>query len=89
MLVVYVICACIFGVIADMQLMDRRVLLAIGVALWSLATMLAGLAHNVQQLIFFRALVGVGEAAYMTIVPPMISDFYPKSERNMAYAIFN
>mmetsp|Transcript_33126 Transcript_33126/g.77520 ORF Transcript_33126/g.77520 Transcript_33126/m.77520 type:complete len:481 (-) Transcript_33126:18-1460(-) len=89
MLGVYMVSAVIFGVMADRQIMDRRLLLAMGVALWSVATMLAGVAQDLQQLILFRSLVGVGEAAYMTIVPPMLSDFYPRSERNAAYAIFN
>ena len=39
-------------------------------------------------LIIFRSLVGVGEAAYGTISPPLISDFYPIKDRNVAYGIF-
>jgi len=35
-----------------------------------------------------RSLVGVGEAAYGTISPPMLSDFYPFRERNVVYGIY-
>lgn len=88
MVVVYMICAPIFGFIADHDLVDRRLILAFAVVFWSLATGLAGLAHDLGTLIALRSLVGVGEAAYTTIVPPMIADFYPPHERNAAFTIF-
>lgn len=68
--------------------MDRRLILAGGIAFWSLATALAGFAQDLTQLILFRSLVGVGEAAFATIASPMIADFYPGSQRNRAYTIF-
>jgi len=37
---------------------------------------------------FFRTLVGVGEAAYATITPALLSDFYPPNSRNKALTIF-
>ena len=78
----------IFGYIADKELVDRRNLLAGAVVLWSLATAAAGLAQNLTQLVLLRSLVGVGEAAYSTIAPPMISDFFPLVDRNIAYGIY-
>lgn len=88
MIFVYMICAGIFGYIADKNVWDRRYILAAAVVLWSLATALAGLAQNLTQLVLLRSLVGVGEAAYSTIAPPMISDFFPHADRNIAYAIY-
>jgi MFS family permease len=35
-----------------------------------------------------RSLVGVGEAAYVVIATPMIADFFPSKERNVALGIF-
>jgi MFS family permease len=58
------------------------------VAFWSLATALAGFAQNLTQLVLLRSLVGVGEAAYGTIAPPFISDFFPPHERNIAFGFF-
>lgn len=89
MIVVYIICAVIFGQCADKQMLDRRAILAFGVILWSVATALAGFSQNLWQLVLFRALVGVGEAAYSTVALPMIADFFPPKDRIKAYTIFN
>lgn len=88
MIFVYMIFAGIFGYVADKDFVDRRYILAGSVVLWSLATALAGLAQNLTQLVLFRSLVGVGEAAYSTIAPPMLSDYFPHADRNIAYAIY-
>eukprot|EP01041_Mallomonas_annulata_P009591 gene9591-19934_t len=88
MVFVYMVFAVIFGWISDKQLMDRRVLLATAVIFWSISTSLAGVAKNIQELVLLRSLIGVGEAAYATIVPPMIADFFPIHERNVAFGIF-
>jgi MFS family permease len=88
MIGVYMIFAMIFGWMGDRNIIDRRYILAGGIAFWSLATALAGLAQNLEQLIILRSLVGVGEAAYATIGPPMISDFFPHRDRNVAFGIY-
>ncbi len=49
------------GRIAD--LVPRRALLTFAVAMWSLGTILCGLAHSFAALFAARLLVGVGEAA--------------------------
>jgi len=89
MILVYMVAALFFGWIADMRILDRRLILAGGIASWSLVTALAGVSQSFGQLLVFRSLIGVGEAAYMTIVPPMIADFYPIADRNMAYLVFS
>eukprot|EP00928_Gymnodinium_smaydae_P041695 TRINITY_DN28182_c0_g1_i1.p1 TRINITY_DN28182_c0_g1~~TRINITY_DN28182_c0_g1_i1.p1 ORF type:complete len:474 (-),score=72.67 TRINITY_DN28182_c0_g1_i1:19-1440(-) len=88
MVLVYMVSAVIFGWLNDKQVVDRRVLLAGGVLFWSFATMLAGFAWNLVSLVAFRALVGVGEAAYTTIAPALISDFYPHEDRSRAFSAF-
>lgn len=88
MIVVFMIFAMIFGTITDRQWLDRRFVLCAGIIVWSAATSLAGLANNLVQLVCIRSMVGVGEAAYGTIAPPMLSDFYPDNERNVAYGIY-
>ena len=64
MIVIYMIFAVIFGVLSDKEIFDRRVLLFVAIVSWSLATASAGLATNLAELIAFRSLVGIGEAAY-------------------------
>jgi len=86
-LIVYLIAAPIFGRLGDRG--SRPKPIAIGVFLWSLATGLSGLARNYLQLLGARALVGIGEAAYGTIAPSLLADFFDKRTRGRAFAIFN
>mmetsp|Transcript_41770 Transcript_41770/g.120664 ORF Transcript_41770/g.120664 Transcript_41770/m.120664 type:complete len:488 (+) Transcript_41770:33-1496(+) len=88
MVVVYMVCAMAFGIIADRHILNRTTIVAAAVVLWSMASALASLSHNIWQLVFFRSLVGVGEAAFGTIAGPMISDLYPPWQRTMAFAIY-
>jgi MFS transporter, Spinster family, sphingosine-1-phosphate transporter len=57
-------------------------------AFWSLATAAAGLARNFAQLVAARAGVGVGEAAYTTIAPSLLADYFPVERRGRTFAIF-
>ena len=70
------------------RIASRKVLIAIGVALWSLATGAAALAVGFWTFCLARALVGVGEAAYATISPALLSDFYAPAKRNRILTIF-
>jgi len=70
---------------------DRRArprLIALGVGIWSLATALSGFAVSYLTLLAARAVVGVGEAAYGTIAPAMLADYYPAERRGRIMAIF-
>lgn len=84
--IVYMITSPIFGGLADK--MSRTHLIAGGVALWSLATAAAAFATGFKTFFLARALVGVGEAAYATISPALLSDFYPPERRNRVLTIF-
>jgi len=83
---VYMIASLYFSSLADR--FPRKILIASGVALWSLATALASLATGFWSFLIARALVGVGEAAYATLAPAMLSDFYPPEKRNRILTIF-
>jgi MFS family permease len=82
----YMLFAPIFGVLADR--MSRWVLIAIGVAVWSLASGASGLATGFVMLLLTRILVGVGEAVYGPAAPALISDIYPVSRRGSVLAWF-
>jgi MFS family permease len=86
-LVVYSIVAPLFGAWGDRG--SRPRLIAIGVFLWSLATLLSGLADNYPQLFAARALVGVGEAAYVAIAPALLADSFPAASRGRVFAVLN
>jgi MFS family permease len=85
-LVVYTLLAPVFGALGDRR--SRPRLIAIGVACWSFATALSGFAVNFLTLFAARAAVGVGEAAYVTIAPSLLSDYFPIRLRGRVMAIF-
>lgn len=85
--VVYTLACPVFGSLAERG--NRPRLLAIGVALWSLATVAAAFADGFAMLLMTRALVGIGEAAFITISPSMIADLFPPERRNRALTVLN
>jgi len=40
------------------------------------------------QLMIARSCVGIGEAAYATISPALLSDYFPRAQRGRAFAVF-
>jgi MFS family permease len=66
----------------------RRALIVLGVLVWSLATIATGLARDAATLIAARAVVGVGEASYVTIAPIVIDDVAPAGRKGSWLAIF-
>ncbi|HXA35061.1 MAG TPA: MFS transporter [Steroidobacteraceae bacterium] len=85
-LIVYTLTAPIFGALGDRR--SRPRLIALGVACWSFATALSGFAGSYLTLFAARASVGVGEAAYVTIAPSLLSDYFPLRQRGRVMAIF-
>lgn len=85
-IVVYALTSPVFGSLGDRR--RRPPLIALGVAVWSLATGLAGFARGFWTLFFARSAVGVGEAAYGTIAPAILSDFFPIERRGRVFAVF-
>lgn len=85
-IVVYSLTSPIFGRLGDRR--ARPPLIALGVAVWSIATGLAGFARGFWSLFFTRSTVGVGEAAYGTIAPAMLSDLFPLERRGRIFAVF-
>jgi predicted MFS family arabinose efflux permease len=83
---VYMVFAPIFGGLAAKG--SRTRVIGLGVAIWSVATALGGLAANYGQLLAARAAVGVGEAAYGTIAPAVLADVFPERMRGRIFAVF-
>ncbi len=85
-IVVYTFTSPLFGILGDRG--SRPRLLALGVGIWSVATALAGRATGFVSLFLARSAVGIGEAAYGTISPGLLADYYPKSRRGRVFAVF-
>src|SRR6266513_1981551 len=85
-LIVYTLTAPVFGTLGDTR--SRNRLLSLGVAIWSFATALAGLARSYAGLFAARAAVGIGEAAYGTISPALLADYFPRERRGRVFAVF-
>lgn len=82
----YFLTAPVFGYLGDR--VSRKWLIAFGVAVWSIGTVLGGMAHGFIAMLTFRVIVGVGEASYGTLSPGWIADLYPTEKRNQALAWF-
>jgi MFS family permease len=85
-LVVYLLTSPLFGTLGDR--MPRMRLIAFGVALWSLATAIGGLVGSFVALFAARAAVGIGEAAYATISPAVLADYFAPATRGRVMSIF-
>jgi MFS family permease len=85
-MIVYMLTSPVFGSLGDRK--SRPRLIAIGVAIWSVATAASGLARGFISLMVARAFVGVGEAAYGSIAPPLLSDHFPLERRGRVFAFF-
>ncbi len=82
----YFFTAPFFGYLGDR--VARKWLIAAGILVWSLGTVLSGLAGGYVALLACRILVGLGEASYASISPSLISDSYAPAKRNNALTLF-
>src|SRR5688500_4246605 len=67
---------------------NRRNIIAIGFAFWSLMTLLTGWVASIWQLAAARFLMGAGEACGLAPSNSMISDLFRKERRALALSIF-
>jgi MFS transporter, Spinster family, sphingosine-1-phosphate transporter len=86
-MLVYMIAAPIFGALGDRGSRTRPI--AVGVFLWSIATLVSGFATNYAHLLGARAIVGIGEAAYVSIAPALLADSFSRAQRGRVLSVFN
>lgn len=85
-MVSYMVVAPLFGWLGDR--FSRWWLVALGIALWTLASGGSGLAWSYAMLFLTRCLVGIGEGAYGPVAPTVISDLYSVEKRGRALSVF-
>lgn len=82
----YFLTSPLFGYLGDR--VPRRWLIGGGVFVWSVGTLMTGHVSALWALMFFRVLVGFGEASFGTISPGWIADLFHGPKRNTAISIF-
>lgn len=85
-MIVYVMVSPVAGWLADHR--ARLRLAAVGVLIWSVATVTSGLAPVFTALLVARAISGFGEATYAVVTPSLLADSYPPERRGSALSIF-
>ena len=68
---------------------NRRTIIAGGIALWSVMTMLCGLAGTYGRLLLARVGVGIGEAALAAPAVSLISDYFPRERLGTAMSVYS
>ena len=86
-LFVFAIASLISGPIAD-RIGPRKVIFT-GILVWSIATIGSALSTSYPMLLFFRALVGVGEGAYGPRANTLLCADAPPEKRGRALGIYN
>ena len=79
-LVVYTLGTVPLGIWADRA--KRKNVVAICVAIWSIATALTALATNFITLFLSRMILGIGEAGYFPAGTALMSDYFSRSKRS-------
>ena len=81
----------IFGIpmgrLADVW--SRRWVITLGLLVWSIATMMSGLATGLGMLVIARILVGINEAACSPAAYSLLSDYFPAADRATAISIYS
>lgn len=68
---------------------NRRNIMAGGVALWSMMTMLSGVATTYSRLLGARIGVGVGEASLNAPSVSLIADYFPRERAGIAMSVWS
>lgn len=84
--VVYALAGIVLGKMADRG--RRRVVMAVGLVVWSVFTALSGGAWSFLSLLVFRMGVGIGEASYAPAANSMLFDAFPAERRARAVGVF-
>src|SRR6202050_2915545 len=66
-----------------------RILLALGLSLWSFAQLLGGLVQSFGQFFGARLLLGIGEAPQFPTGARVVRDWFNQRDRGLATGIFN
>jgi MFS family permease len=86
LLLSYAIWSPIIGYFGDR--LRRPRLLAVGIAVWSLATVGTGLASSYDQLQLVRTLVGIGGSTFGVVALTLLMDLFPREVRARVLSVY-
>lgn len=84
--IIYALGGVVLGFWADHR--NRRNLVVFGIAVWSIATLAAGLARGFGELFAARLIVGLGEAALSPAVASLVADMFEPDKRGRPMGFF-
>jgi len=67
---------------------NRRTIITLSLGVWSVMTVLCGVAQSVLQLVLTRVGVGAGEAGSVPPAQSLIADYFPPQRRASAISVF-
>ncbi|VDD96190.1 unnamed protein product [Enterobius vermicularis] len=87
-IVFYMLFSPLFGYLGDRY--NRKIILSSGISFWIMAVFVSTLLSRSQfyLFMFFRGIVGIGEASYSTVAPSIIADLFRGSSRSVALSVF-
>lgn len=83
---IYAVCGIPMGRLADIY--SRKVMIIVGLVMWSLMTFISGFATSLTFLIVTRFFVGVSEAALSPAVYSLLADYFHPDQRGTVYSIY-
>lgn len=85
-MIVYTLVTPMVGFLGDRY--SRRILLASGVGLWSVATVGTAFSSGFADMFLWRALLGLGEATYGSIAPALLADLFSPRVRGRVIGLY-
>lgn len=85
-MIVYTIVAPFIGYLADRT--PRQIWISLSAFLWSVATMLTGMAKDFSHLLVARSFIGVGESGFTSVSPSFVAERFPQEIRAKVLSFF-
>ena len=76
----------IFGKLSDLY--GRRKFFVLGLAIFMGGSILSGLSQNIDELIIFRAIQGIGSGAFFPIALAIVGVIFPPAQRGKVQGVF-
>lgn len=70
------------------QLIGRKRFFIISIAIFTIASLLCGIAPSLEWLIVFRVLQGIGGGGLQPVSQAILADSFPAAKRGMAFAVY-